>query len=129
MRPQCPPSIGMCSLVAVVLAVTALAAQAQEPPTASSTAADPPSASSTAAHGPEPVSLDELLDLVETGFHREREANKVREARFVRAKEEQAERLQEIRDRVATEEARSARRENTFSTNETALAQLEDNLE
>ncbi len=119
MRPQCRPIIKMCSLVAVVLTVTAMAAQAQDPPTASS----------TAAHGPQPVSLDELLDLVNKGFHREREENKAREARFVRAKEEQAELLQEIRDQVAAEEARSDRLETTFSTNETTLAQLEDNLE
>ncbi len=119
MRPQCRPVIRICSLVAVVLTVTAVVAQAQDPTTASS----------TAAHGPQPVSLDELLDLVSSGFHREREENKAREARFVRAKEEQAELLQEIRDQVAAAEARSDRLETTFSTNETALAQLEDNLE
>ena len=79
--------------------------------------------------GAEPVSLDELLDLVKTGFRREREANQEREARFVQAKEEQAELLQEIQDRVAAEEARSERLETTFAANEISLAQLEDNLE
>ena len=76
-----------------------------------------------------PRSLDELLDLVKTGFRIEREATQQREARFVQAKEEQAELLQEIQDRVAAEEARAERLEKVFATNETALARLEDNLE
>jgi biopolymer transport protein ExbB len=129
MRPQCAPMIRMCSLAAVMLTVTAMAAQAQEPPSAPPTAADPPTASSTSADEPAPVSLDELLDLVKTGFRREQEANRIRVARFIQAKEEQADLLREILDRVAAEEARSERMETTFSTNETELAQLQENLE
>ncbi|MBW2290244.1 MAG: hypothetical protein JRG90_20830, partial [Deltaproteobacteria bacterium] len=130
----------MCSLAAAMLTITAVAALAQEPPAVvsataeepsavSSTTEDPPTAPSTAVRAPEPASLDELLDLVKTGFRREREANQVRVARFIQAKAEQAKLVQEIRNRVAAEEARSQRLETAFSANETALAQLEDNLE
>ncbi len=112
MRRQDSRVIRIGSLLAVVLTATAVAA-----------------ASPTAARASEPVSLDELLDLVNTGFHREREENKLREARFVRAKAQQQELLREIQDRVAAEMARSERLETTFSDNETDLAHLEDNLE
>ena len=124
MRRQCARMIRMCSLAAAMLTFSAVAALAQEEPAA----AEPPTASPTAADEPTPTSLDELLDLVKTGFHREREANKAREARFIQAKAEQTELLQQIRNRVAAEEARSDRLETTFSANETALAQLEENL-
>jgi biopolymer transport protein ExbB len=119
----------MYFLTAVTVTATAMATQAQEPPSAPPTPADPPTASSTSADEPAPVSLDELLELVRTGFRREQEANQIREARFIQAKEEQADLLREILDRVAAEEARSDRLEKTFSTNETALAQAEENLE
>jgi biopolymer transport protein ExbB len=87
-------------------------------------AQDQTSESPTAAR-----SLDELLDLVKTGFRVEREATQQREARFVQAKDEQAELLREIQARVAAEEARAEQLEKVFATNETALARLEDNLE
>jgi biopolymer transport protein ExbB len=119
-----------------MLAVTVMAAQAQEAPSAPPgapsappTPDDPPTASSTSADEPTPVSLDELLDLVETGFRHEQEANRTRVERFVQAKEEQAKLLQEIQGHVAAEEARSERLETTFSTNETELAQLQESLE
>jgi biopolymer transport protein ExbB len=125
MRRQCARMIRMCSLAAAMLTVPAVAALAQEEPAA----AEAPAASPTTAAEPTPTSLDELLDLVKTGFRREREANKVREARFVEAKAEQAELLREIRNRVAAQEARSERLETTFAANETELAQLEESLE
>jgi biopolymer transport protein ExbB len=106
-----------------MLTVSTVAAQAQEAP-----AADPPTGSSTNAQEPVPASLDELLELVKTGFRREREANQARVERFVQAKEEQAELLQEIQGRVAAEEARSEGLEKTFATSETQLAQLEESL-
>jgi biopolymer transport protein ExbB len=106
----------MCFLATLVLIVSAMATQAQEPPAKPST-------------GSEPVSLDELLDLVKTGFRVEREANQARETRFINAKQEQAQLLREIQDRVATEEARSDGLETTFAANEIELAQLEDKLE
>jgi biopolymer transport protein ExbB len=74
-------------------------------------------------------SLDELLDLVKTGFSKEQKQNEEREGRFVQAKEQQAELLLEIEGRVALEEARSERLEARFAKNEMDLAQLEDNLE
>jgi biopolymer transport protein ExbB len=116
------------ALVAVLLGVTAVTAQAQEAPSAASPPTASPPAESPAAV-PVPVSLDELLDLVKTGYDSEREANKEREARFVRAKQEQSALLQEIQNRVAAQEARSQRLETTFSTNEAALAELEESLE
>jgi biopolymer transport protein ExbB len=129
MQPRSPAIVRLGCLIAVLLTVAAVAARAQEPPSADPPAASSPAAEPPAAPGPEPVSLDELLDLVNTGFHREREENKARVARFMRAKEKQAELLREILDRVAAEEARSERLEEEFAENETALAQLEDNLE
>jgi len=123
MRPQLPTMTRTCLLAALMLSVTAVAAQAQEPP-----AADPPAGSSTDAQEPTPASLDELLELVKTGFRGEREANQARVERFVQAKEEQAELYEEMRDRLAAEEARSERLEMVFATNETQLAQLEDSL-
>jgi len=106
--------IARSALVALILSFSVSAAVAQ----------DQTSASPTAAR-----SLDELLELVKTGFRVEREATQQREARFVQAKDEQAELLREIQARVAAEEARAERLEKVFATNETALARLEDNLE
>jgi len=74
-------------------------------------------------------SLDELLDLVKTGFRQEREATQQREERFARAKNKQAELLREIQSRVAFEEARAQQLETTFATNEAKLAQLEKSLD
>jgi biopolymer transport protein ExbB len=96
-------------------------ALAQEP----APAAAPPAATDE----PTPSSLDELLDLVKTGYRLEREANQQREARFIQAKADQARLLKEIQNRVTAEETRSDRLETTFSENETALAELEENLE
>jgi len=73
-------------------------------------------------------SLDELVDLVEKGFGREREENRRREARFLRAKQDQAALLEEIQGEVAASEARSDRLEKTFAKNELELAQLETAL-
>jgi len=119
MRLPCPPMLGKAALAAALLTLSVAAVEAQEPIAESTTPSVQPAARS----------LDELLDLVKTGFNREREDNRRREARFLRAKEEQAALLEEIQRRVAAEEARSERLEKTFSTNEVELAQLEDNLE
>jgi len=124
-----------CFLTALTIAATAIAAQAQEPPAATPTpdadtpAADTPAATSGPADAPTPVSLDELLDLVKTGYRSEQAADRERVARFVAAKEKQTELLQELLARVAAEEARSGRMETTFAANETELAQLQENLE
>jgi biopolymer transport protein ExbB len=68
------------------------------------------------------------VDLVEKGFGREREENRQREARFLRAKQDQAALLEEIQGEVAASEARSDRLEKTFAKNELELAQLETAL-
>ncbi|MEE2674604.1 MAG: MotA/TolQ/ExbB proton channel family protein [Myxococcota bacterium] len=107
------------ALAAAIITLTVAAAEAQEQPVES-----PAPALNSKAR-----SLDELLDLVKTGFNLEREANRQREARFLQAKQEQAAVLEEMQGRVAAEEARSERLEKTFATNEVELAQLEENLE
>jgi biopolymer transport protein ExbB len=123
------PALRSCSFAALMLAVIAAVAPTREARAASPPAANPTAAASQPAPDPEPVSLDELLDLVETGFRRERETNQMRQTRFLQAKEKQAELLQEMQDLVTAQESRSESLEKTFATNETELAQLEDGLE
>ena len=115
MRLQCQMLIGRGALVALLtLTFFVTAAGAQEP---------------TNEIKVEASSLDELLDMVKTGFRLEREATQKRETIFVQAKDLQEELLREIEGRVATEEARAERLETTFGINEENLAKLEDNLE
>ncbi len=135
MRLQCSPRIAKRGIrrgvfVALMLTTAIAAAQAQDG-VADAGAAESQTAAESQAAGkaPAPRSLEELLDLVKTGYNRERANSKKREARFLRAKEDQARLLAEILTAVAAEEARSDRLEKTFATNETTLAQLEDNLE
>ncbi len=78
---------------------------------------------------PEVKSLDELLDLVEKGFSREREENRLRVERFRQAKQDQERLLARVLATAAREEARSERYEVTFNENEGALAELEENLD
>lgn len=115
MRLQCQMLIGRGALVALLtLTFFVTAAGAQEP---------------TNGIKVEASSLDELLDMVKTGFRLEREATQKRETIFVQAKHLQEELLREIEGRVATEEARAELLETTFAINEENLAKLEDNLE
>ena len=115
MRLQCQMLIGKGALVALLtLTFFVTAAGAQEP---------------TNGIKVEASSLDELLDMVKTGFRLEREATQKRETIFVQAKDLQEELLREIEGRVATEEARAELLETTFAINEENLAKLEDNLE
>jgi biopolymer transport protein ExbB len=130
MRPQCATMIRVLSLAAMMLSATVMPALAQEPTAAAPTEADAPAAAPPAATDePTPTSLNELLDLVKTGYRLEREANQQRETRFIQAKADQARLLKEIQNRVRAEETRSDRLETTFSENETALAELEESLE
>ena len=121
MRLQYPSVISRGALASAMLVVSVAAAAAETE--------DPASESSAVPVAPVARSLDELLDLVEKGFSRERAENQQREARFVRAKQEQAGLLEEIQAEVAAAEARSDGMEKTFATNEVELAQLEDALE
>ena len=123
MRLSCPSVISKgarASLMLIVSASVAVAAAEIQNPTAEPSRAPAP---------PVARSLDELLDLVEKGYSSERDENRQREARFARAKEDQAELLDEISAEVAAEEVRSDRLEKTFAVNEVDLAQLEDALE
>jgi biopolymer transport protein ExbB len=78
---------------------------------------------------PDAKSLDELLDLVEKGFSREREENRLRVERFRQAKDEQERLLAQALATAARQEARSERLEVTFNENERALAELQENLD
>jgi biopolymer transport protein ExbB len=120
MRMQCSFDIGIGVLASLTLFVFAAVsvAETEDPAVESAAAAVPPVASS----------LDELVDLVEKGFIHERAESQQREARFVRAKEDQTALLEEIQAEVAASEARSDRLEGTFAKNELELAQLETAL-
>jgi biopolymer transport protein ExbB len=120
MRPQFV-SVTRSSVLAsmmLIVFVGASAAQTERTPVESSVRSTRPIARS----------LDELVDLVEQGFGREREENRQREARFLRANQDQAALLEEIQGEVAASEARSDRLEKTFAKNELELAQLETAL-
>ncbi len=120
MRPQFV-SVTRSSVLASVMLIVFVGASAAE---TESTAVE----SSVGSTRPIARSLDELVDLVEKGFGREREENRRREARFLRAKQDQAALLEEIQGEVAASEARSDRLEKTFAKNELELAQLETAL-
>jgi len=120
MRPQFV-SVTRSSVLASVMLIVFVGASAAE---TESTAVE----SSVGSTRPIARSLDELVDLVEKGFGHEREENRRREARFLRAKQDQAALLEEIQGEVAASEARSDRLEKTFAKNELELAQLETAL-
>jgi len=115
-------------LAAAALAVSATAASGQDPSAEQAAPPTAPAPKKAPASAPEPKSLDELLDMVRSGYRQERELNQQRIERFKQAKEQQEEQLRMALQTVAAEEARSERLETTFSTNEVELAQLEDNL-
>jgi len=121
MQPTYPFTISRSVLAAMVFALCLAIAPSQAP---AQDAGAPP----TVSNSPTARSLEELLDLVEMGFSREREENRLREAQFVRDKDEQAALLEEILAEVAAGEARSDQLEKTFATNEVELGQLQESL-
>ena len=74
------------------------------------------------------ASLKELLEMVKTGQLVNREANKKREAEFLRDKQQQQSRLNDANRLQREEEARSERLENQFEKNEQELASLQEIL-
>jgi biopolymer transport protein ExbB len=82
----------------------------------------------TAQAQPEYRSLDELLDRVRQGWNAERAENREREASFRSQRDEQKRLLEEARQTLANEEARSQRVEAEFEANEILLAQYEETL-
>jgi biopolymer transport protein ExbB len=120
MRPQFV-SVTRSSVLASMMLIVFVGASAAQ---TESTAVE----SSVGSTRPIARSLDELVDLVEKGFGREREENRQREARFLRTKQDQAALLEEIQGEVAASAARSDRLEKTFAKNELELAQLETAL-
>jgi len=127
MRCRFSSMISRSALASVMLIVTIDAAAAEA--VAATETGDPVAESSPAPAPPVARSLDELLDLVKKGFSREREENQQREARFVRAKQQQVGLLEKLLAEVAAAEVRSDRMEKTFASNELELAQIEAALE
>lgn len=72
-----------------------------------------------------PGTLDQLLNRVRQGLRVESAENRRREEEFRKRKEDQQRLLQEARDELAAEEARSKGMEREFQENERRLAQLE----
>jgi biopolymer transport protein ExbB len=79
---------------------------------------------SPAVEAPQARSVDELFELVERGFSRERERNREREERFLRERDRQSEFLADGMATLARAQRRSDELEAAFSTNEEALNQL-----
>ncbi len=77
---------------------------------------------------PEPATLDELLEMVQSGFVEESKENKDREARFLEAKDDQQRLLDEVLAVLAKEEARSQRLETTYNDNEPVIGTLQEQL-
>lgn len=70
-----------------------------------------------------PANLDELLDQVKRDRVLEQQQNKLREAEFVKAHDEQARLLEEARRQLAFEEQRTAQLNQAFNDLEKALAE------
>ncbi|WP_438970965.1 MotA/TolQ/ExbB proton channel family protein [Methylophaga sp.] len=75
-----------------------------------------------------PANLDELLDQVKRERVLEQQQNKLREAEFVKAQENQAQLLEEARRQLAKEEQRTAQLNQAFNDFEKGLAEQESLL-
>lgn len=76
-----------------------------------------------------PANLDELLDQVKRERVLEQQQNKMREAEFVEAHDQQAQLLEEARQQLASEEQRSTRLNETFTELEQTLAEQQSLLD
>ena len=76
-----------------------------------------------------PANLDELLDQVKRERVLEQQQNKMREAEFVEAHDQQAQLLQQAREQLANEEQRSTRLNETFTEQEQTLAEQQSLLD
>ncbi|MDH5305852.1 MAG: MotA/TolQ/ExbB proton channel family protein [Myxococcales bacterium] len=115
--------------VALGIAVTALgwSAQAQQAATKTSESSAEAAAPVVPAQ-PQATSLDQLLGLVRAEWKDESKESKEREARFLRAKEEQAKLLADARALKGKLEDRSEQLEGVFEGNERTLAELTNTL-
>lgn len=75
-----------------------------------------------------PASLDALLKEVKEGYNKDANAQKAREAAFIKAKADQAKMLADAEKALAAAEARSQALEHGFQANEQKLAELEETL-
>lgn len=82
----------------------------------------------TAATAEPAASLDQLLERVQSNWREEQTANKQREADFKSARQQQAQLLENATATRDAEEARSARLEKQFETNELSIAESEELL-
>jgi biopolymer transport protein ExbB len=76
-----------------------------------------------------PANLDELLDQVKRDRVLEQQQNKLREAEFVEAHDEQARLLEEARQQLAAEEQRTQRLNQAFNELEQTLAEQQAQLD
>ncbi len=76
-----------------------------------------------------PTNLNELLEQVRRDRVLEQKENKLREAEFVNARNQQASLLSKAKAQLAHEEQRSTALNNAFEDNETALAEQEEVLQ
>ena len=81
-----------------------------------------------ADEAPKAKSLDELLRQVKSGWRSERAEIQKREEDFKRAKQSQAQKLEQARAERIREEQRSERMEEQFELNEETISELEDDL-
>ena len=77
----------------------------------------------------EPMTLQDLLELVKEGRVQDDAANKEREAKFLANRNQQKQLLDDTESKIKVEEARSERLEATFNANELVLAELEGLLQ
>ena len=79
--------------------------------------------------GPQPTTVDDLINEVRKGWNVERAEDKQREARFAAARGEQAELLRQAKAKEARAEAQSQQLEKTYQENEVTIAELSEALE
>jgi biopolymer transport protein ExbB len=125
--------VAIAFLIGVLWVCAAQAQQAAPAPEGGAAAAaagaeEAAEASAPIAPPPQPKSLDELVEMVRTGFAAEREENRRREQEFVKAKDDQARLLAEALATLEREEARSQRLETTYNENEPLIATKEEQL-
>ncbi len=122
-------AIAVWMLFASLIAVPVLAQEAShagEPQPAPEAEGDAAGASSSL---PEAKSIEELIDFVQRGYSEERDENRAREARFQRAKDEQAQLLEQALATLVREEAAAERSEANFATNEEELTERTEQLD
>ena len=116
---------GMTRLFALLFAMVAFGAQAQEAETA---AAEAPAAPEEARETEAPVTIEGLLEAVRSGRLAENKANERRLAEFRRERSRRQQMLNDIIAEERRQEAISKQREAQFEENEGRIGELEERL-